>query len=420
MNVVIVGNFWFPRGTASAARIRNLALGLKECRAGVHVISMAPHPPLEDGCGPGPGGARVHEGISYESAAPTVAAADGWRDSERSVPRVRSRFADKVRWFAGLYGATPRAGRLLRERIARKECDVVVAYDRSAVRMTPIARLCRRAGVTSVLDVTEVSEHLGRGPLSAIYWDSVAGTRSTPRLFDGVTLISSGLEALYRAGGCSRTMVLPAMEGWAARPPDAAPTGNLEFALTYVGALHERDAPELLLEAVGVAAREGVPLALDLVGHYEGTERAAALKRLCDADPHLSRVVRFIGSLGEGALRDRLARSDGLVLPRRSAPTEALAFPTRLVEYLRSGRPVFACDVGDVGRYLEDGREVVLLDPADPRKMARALAGVALSPDRGAAIGRRGFSAGARAFDRVRHARRLLEFAAACRLERAG
>jgi glycosyltransferase involved in cell wall biosynthesis len=408
VNVVILGNFWFPRGTASAARIRNLALGLNESGARVHVITMAPHPPLDSAHVRGE--VHCHEGISYESAAPTTAAVEGWRDKARSIPRLRSRLSDKVRWFAGLYGATLKVRRLLEARIARGQCDMVVAYDRSALRMGPVARLCRSRAVTSVLDVTEVSEHLGGSRLSLLYWDSLAGTRATPRLFDGVTLISTGLEALYRSHGCPRTLVLPAMEAWPTLPPPR-PTGNSVFRLAYVGALQDRDAPEILLQALGILLRAEVPVALDVIGHYEGTARGEHFKRLCSADSDLCPAVRFLGSLGDRELSDRLASADGLVLTRRSAPTEELSFPTRLVEYLRCGRPVFTSAVGDASRYLEGGREAVFLDPSNPGRVAAAIAGIVLAPDRGAEIGCRGRAAGARAFDRTRHAARLLDFA---------
>jgi glycosyltransferase involved in cell wall biosynthesis len=254
--------------------------------------------------------------------------------------------------------------------------------------------------------------------LNVIYWDSVAGTRATPRLFDGVTLISSGLESLYRQNGCARTMVLPAMEHWPslAAPP---PTNNSVFRLTYVGALQGRDAPDLLFEAMALLARRQAPVTLDVIGHYDGTERGEHFRRRCSADPDLGRAVRFLGSLGDRELAAHLSSSDGLVLPRRLAPTEELAFPTRLVEYLRHGRPVFISAVGEAVRYLEDGREVVLLDPRDAGRAAAAIAGVALSPDRGAEIGWRGCAAGARAFDRTRHGARLLQFAAELRTKGA-
>jgi glycosyltransferase involved in cell wall biosynthesis len=407
MNVVIVGYFWFPHGSASGARVRNLALGLRECGARVHVIGMAPQPRLE-----GDGNAVVHEyeGVTYEYAAPTAASTDGWRDADRSIPRLRHGLVHKVRWFAGLYGAAPFARRRLRERIDRGQCDLMVAYDRSAVRMTPIVRLCRSRGIVSVLDVVEVSEHLSRSRLNAIYWDSLAGTRATPRLFDGLTVISAGLETLYRAQGCPHTLILPSIEAWPIEPPPR-PTDNEVFRLAYVGRFPPRDAPDMLIGAMRILAHANVPVALDVIGHYEGTERGRYFARLCSEDAALGRAVTFHGSLSDAALAARLAASDGLVLTRRKARTEELSFPTRLVEYLRYGRPVFVSDVGDVSRYLRDGHDAVLLHPTDPARIAAQVADVVRNPERAIDIGRRGRESGRRSFDRRVHAARLLGFA---------
>lgn len=406
MNVVIVGSFWFPNGSASAARVRNLALGLRECGARVHVIGTVPQP-RPDGDGP----RTLCPGISYEYAAPTRAAVDGWRDRDRTVPRLRGRLVDKVRWFGGLYASTPTACRLLARRIERGECDLVVVYDRSLLRIGPLARTCRGRGVTVVLDVVEASEQQRRGGLNLLYWDFVAAARATPRLFDGITVITEALQALYRSLGCAHTLVVPSIEAWPPPPPVTA-TGNPEFRLTYVGALQERDAPAILLDAMRVLAHRRAPVLLDVIGHYEGTAQGRRFRAECEADPLLAERVRFRGSLSDDMLQATLASSDGLVLTRRDARTEELSFPTRLVEYLRHGRPVFVSDVGDVGRYLRDGRDAVLLHPRDPLRVAGALDAIVRRPDRGAEIGLKGREAGARSFDRAVHAGRLLEFAA--------
>jgi len=411
VNVVIVGGFWFPTGTASAARVRNLAQGLVECGASVHVIAMVPQPR---------GGARAgreQDGVTFEYAAPLQAASDGWRDAERTVPRLRQGPLETARWFAGLYASTPRACRSLRARLDAGLCDLVVVYERSFLRMAPIARLARARGVPVVLDVVEASEHLRRRRASPLYWDFVAGARATPRLFDGVSAITTGLEALYRSRGCAQTLVVPSLERWtgAASPPAL---GQGTFRLTYVGALQERDAPEMLFAVVKALHRLGAPVSLDLVGHYDGTGRGEAARARCAADPELA-SVRFLGSQGDAALAAHLAASDGLLLTRRAARAEELAFPTRLVEYLRHGRPVFVSDVGDVARYLVSGRDAVLLDAHDPVRAAASVAAVAERPDRGASIGLAGRAAGARAFDRRVHAARLLEFAARLRTRRA-
>ncbi|MET0554020.1 MAG: glycosyltransferase [Vicinamibacteria bacterium] len=411
MNVVIVGAFWYPTGTASAARVRNLAQGLLECGAAVHVIATVPQPR---------GGARAgreQDGVTFEYAAPLQAASDGWRDAERTVPRLRQGPLATARWFAGLYGATPRACRSLRERIDAGACDLLLVYERSYLRMAPLARLARSRGVPVVLDVVEASEHLRRRRASPLYWDFVAGARATPRLFDGVSAITTGLAALYRSRGCAQTLVVPSIEQWtAAMPPPAVGAGR--FRLTYVGALQERDAPDLLLAAMKALHRRGADVSLDVVGHYDGTARGAAARARCAADHDLG-AVRFLGSLSEAALVAHLAASDGIVLTRRAARPEELAVPTRLVEHLRHGRPVFVSDVGDVARYLVHGRDAVLLDPRDAERAAEAVAEVAGRADRGAPIGLAGRVAGARAFDRRVHAARLLEFASLLRTGRA-
>jgi glycosyltransferase involved in cell wall biosynthesis len=411
VNVVIVGCFWFPTGTASAARMRNLALGLTECGARVHVIAMVPQPRAGARTG------RQEGGVSYEYAAPTEAATNGWRDAEHTVPRLRSGLVDRALWFAGLYGATPCARRRLRARIDAGLCDLVLVYDRSFLRMAPLARLARSRGVPVVLDVVEASEHLRRRRVSPIYWDFVAGARATPRLFDGVSTITTGLQSLYRSRGCARTLVVPSIERFAAAPSVPA-VGAGPFRLTYVGALQERDAPDLLLSAMKALHRRGAAVSLDVVGHYDGTARGRAAWARCAADTELG-SVRFLGSLGDAALAAHLAASDGLLLTRRAARAEELAFPTRLVEYLKHGRPVFVSDVGDVSRYLTHGRDAILLDARDPERAAAAIAEVAGREDRGASIGLSGRAAGARAFDRRLHAARLLEFAASLGARRA-
>lgn len=434
MNVVLVGNFWFPAGTASAARIRNLAVGLTEAGAAVHVVSMAPQPRLNGAAGnplakpreagsPRPSGTTSNgsaalldgypacEGVSYEWAAPFQARVAGWRDAGKTIPRLRQGPADTLRWFAGLYSATPAAHRTLKRRIDAGACDLVIAYDRSAVRMTPLARLCRARGVRSILDVTEISEHLSGGRINPIYWDSVAGTRLAARHFDGISVISAGLQDMFRAMGCAHTLVVPAIEAWGDHLVAPSPTGNDVFRLTYVGALHGRDAPEHLVETVRLLAHRGVALTLDMIGHYEGTERGRTFAALCAEDPALRRMVRLRGSLSDAAMVDALASSDGLLLTRRRAPTEINSFPTRLVEYLRCGRPVLVSDVGDIAGYLQHGQEVFLLDPVDPKKAADTIESVVKRPDRGASVGLAGVAAGARAFDRKTHARRLLDFA---------
>ena len=88
------------------------------------------------------------------------------------------------------------------------------------------------------------------------------------------------------------------------------------------------------------------------------------------------------------------------------------SFPTRLVEYLKAGRPVFVSDVGDVRTYLRHGVDAFLLDPTSVEAVAGVLESVILSEDRGYTVGHQGRRTGAALFNREEHARRILAFAA--------
>ncbi len=395
MNIVIVGYLTFPTGSASGARMRNFALGFRECGAQVYVLAMAPmlqdpdnprHTPLN------------YEGITYERTA--------WFDLSASRGAV-----SRLRWFLGLYGSVWTTQRRLRNIIQNGQCDFLLSYGRNAVLQWPLVQLCRKHGIPTVLDVTELAEHFRGwgGRLSPLYWDLQLGTRSMPRAFDIVSTITYSLKARYETLGCKQVFVIPSIEGWDNLPPvDPLPSHD-HFRLVYVGTLTDRDAPEILLDAMRILQARSAPVCLDVIGRYqhfvEGRNRAARIQ----ADPELRSGVNLVGEVSDEELAKRLRQADGLVLLRRDAPTEIAAFPTRLAEYLRQGRPVFVSDVGDIRVYLQHGQDALLLSPNDPEQVADVIQAVAASPDRGYRLGVQGRIRGAECFNRKFHAQRLLD-----------
>ena len=145
-------------------------------------------------------------------------------------------------------------------------------------------------------------------------------------------------------------------------------------------------------------------------GRYESVREAAPFVARLAAHVASGRV-RLHGALPDAALAGLLAGADALIVPRRDAPAEVAAFPTRLAECLRTARPVLACAVGDIPYHLRDGEDAVLLDPADAAGAAAKVETLAASPDRGRALGIRGYLRGRERFDRAVHARALLDLA---------
>jgi glycosyltransferase involved in cell wall biosynthesis len=52
----------------------------------------------------------------------------------------------------------------------------------------------------------------------------------------------------------------------------------------------------------------------------------------------------------------------------------------KLFEYMATGRPIVASDVGEVRRILANGQAGYIVDPSNPREIASAIAKVARSP----------------------------------------
>ncbi len=390
MQVVIAGNFDFPAGSAGAARVRQLALGLQANGAQVHVMALAP---------PRPDWQRALSQtppISYENLA-------------RPVPPGR-----RGRWLAHFYSAVAPAYRRLAARLRQGGCDLFLGYGRSAVQLWPLVRLAQRHGAPALLDVVESLEqfHGWGGRLSPLYWDAYLATRYLPRVCDGATAISRPLLERLRQLGQRRVLLLPAMEDWspATLPTPKAPAGR-DWLMVYLGALQERDAPDYLMDVLRTLQGRGVSLRTALVGRYADSAVGRGYVAQLAHDPLLQACVELVGAVSEGELAAQLGRADAFVLTRRLAEPERCAFPTRLVELLRWGRPLFVSDVGDIGDYLRDGQDAVLLPPGNVTAAARRIEAVWRDPEQAQALGRAGRQRGAVCFDRTFHAARLLRFA---------
>lgn len=396
--VVIAGNFDFPAGSAAAARVRNLALGLHAHGAQVEVWPLAPQTRAgrnSAATDPLPLTTTYHAPFPLPTAQPGRAAAAG----RRAI------------WFASFYGALLPAYRALTRRLQRGQCDLFIGYGRSAAQLWPLARLCHRRRVTTILDVVEslAQFHGLGGPLNPVYWDTALGVRRLPLHFDGLSVIARPLAHYYRRLGHPHILILPGLESWPSPPPSPAPC-QAPFRLVYVGALLARDDPAFLLETMRQLRWRGAPVTLDIIGRYGSTAAGRAYVAQVQRDPMLSQAVRLVGFVGDAELKQRLAAADGFMLTRRQAQAERFSFPTRLVELLAFGRTLFVSDVGDIGDYLRDGQDAILLPTGDPRLAAARILDVVTNVRRAQTIASQGWQRGRYCFDRDYHAARLLRF----------
>lgn len=83
--------------------------------------------------------------------------------------------------------------------------------------------------------------------------------------------------------------------------------------------------------------------------------------------------VEYIGFLDENEYFDFITSSDILCMTRIGSVYASAGFPFKLGEYLATGNPVIATDVGDIKRYLINGTDALIVPPDDVTEIAEAL-----------------------------------------------
>ncbi|MFN7875410.1 MAG: glycosyltransferase [Pirellula sp.] len=361
--IVMIGQFLFPSGSASAARIRNLALGFVENGCEVSVVPTAPLPKSASQAKPNLPGIRVFSLSKYPGSG--------------FVPQ-RNSFLRKPFWFISNQLAALRSRSVVASLIHNKNCDLAIFYGRSWSVLSPSLNECRKNGVTSLIDVVELSSQFGGfgGGLSPIYWDWQRMEKKIASHFQGVVTISRGLQDYYQQRGCKHTLVVPSIEGWDGGQSSSidTETPNEKLRILYVGALLERDSPSSIAKLIsGFKANGYLQFDIRIAGKYAETSEGKSVERSWRAQKEVGSSVTFLGRLSDEELAREFSRADFFLLTRKNSMEEACAFPTRLVEYIKAKRPVIVSNVGDIGLYLKDGVNAVFLDEKNPIHTAKRI-----------------------------------------------
>lgn len=390
----IIGDFTYPYGSAASARVKNLSEALVDKGYRVKIVALANtgHIGASDGHG---------VGISYT---PTYS---------RASTGPNASLWGKLKWFYSTYRRSFAVFRWVRSAWTKKP-DGVIYYGRSYLRLRQFIRWLKRLDVTSAIDIVEINESfrgLG-GAASPVYWDWKIGARMFPRLIDGAIAISTYLEAEAKAAGYSRTMVMPSIEMFADAENISSPIASSRealFRIVYLGPLLPREDPDFIVALAGQLAKNYPGLKLQIAGRYE--EHASAA-------PHVARLkeisatgaVELLGSLSNEQLARLIAAADAFLLSRASRTSEIASFPTRLPEFLRTGKLVFVSPVGDIRMYLADQKDVVYINPANPAESAATISAYDANFDKRRSIGRAGYLKAQKVFNRSVYAERVASF----------
>jgi len=380
MNIVIAGEFFFPEGSANASRVRYMARGLAEVGHSVYVISMIP---LKAENGITRGIWQSFRGIQYYLAGVPVVT--------NPKASLFSKVIDYFRVFRdGLYNGLECLDMLAQE----KNIDAVIGYSYRYFSMNDLVKYCRKKQIIILRDVVEWFDpaFFRGGYLNPLYWDLELNFHFSLPKSDGIIAISRFLTEKFSSLGI-KVITTPAIIDPDAFSLDAGegiiPKSDF-YQLTYLGGMIERDGPILMMKGIHEVLMSGAEVFFNIVGTDGSKGYAAKAKKYAHNHPLLKHHVKFWGRVSDEEVVRRLAYSDALIFIRLDSRDAKAAFPTRLPEYLMSGKPVISSAVGDIPRYLIDGQEVILLKQNNAHALAKGIKKLLAMPDKGRAIGQGG------------------------------
>jgi glycosyltransferase involved in cell wall biosynthesis len=184
--------------------------------------------------------------------------------------------------------------------------------------------------------------------------------RGAAALADVIVPVSDTVKALY-ASAMPASRLMTVYNGVAISPlmscQDAIVVGT-------VGSICERKGTDILLEAAGIVKDVRSDVAFEHLGPSVASSEPQFKRKLAE----LAAGAVGLSFLGPQDVASVLPRWSIFVLPSRQE-----AFPLATLEAMVVGLPVIASDVGGLPEQIVDGKTGILVPPADPHALARAI-----------------------------------------------
>ncbi|MDB9444797.1 glycosyltransferase [Anabaena sp. CS-542/02] len=395
--ILIIGWFKFPFGSAAASRIRTLAKGLNENGFEVLVVTTARIPLRNEDCTNT--GELSWQNIKYETE-------NCYENDGRKLSLIQRIW----NYLQAIYKSWVRVYEL----IHTAEADSIIIYGRSVISYLPVVMLARFYGVPLFYDMVEwfPPSRFKSWLINPMFYDDWLG-RHLPLLgSQGVIAITHYISEKYIRHQIP-CLILPSIFDYSLsqqlKPPDTE-IKDKQFVVLYAGTCKFGDGFENLLDAVKIAFSKGCPIRLDVLGTDGLSGPAAKQRQICEQDEILRFRVRFLGRVSDENYLSTLCSANCLVLPRPDCQTVKAAFPTRLPEFLSTGRPVLTTNVPDVTRYLDAGIHAEIVSGDTSNALADGIIRLWQYPERALQIGIAGQRRGREVFNYHHHMTNLSEF----------
>lgn len=236
---------------------------------------------------------------------------------------------------------------------------------------------------------------------------------STANMYDIIMPITTYIKDMYIEHGRTKPIFLnpiivdTAEFSYFSKEANAKTTHFL-----YCGNLLYTEEMEILFREFSIVRNEYSDSILEVVGGGVNINSTKALlkkyKLLCQ-NLKIDNSVTFTGNLSHTEVLKHYGKADAFLLPRPFRDYSKAGFPTKLGEYLATGKPVIAFGTGDLPLYLDDGVSAYLVMDESIGKFAEKIIEV-IQDNSSNAVGNRGANTAEKEFSIPATAARIQTF----------
>lgn len=345
LNIVIISSDHYPDGGASANRHLAWSRGLAEIGNTVTFILLAPQ-------------TQTHDSFQIDG--------------------VKFISAFKRNWFSGFakshsslvpVPAVRRARALLNQMILHNKVDVVILLNTHVWLLKPFLGLCKKRKIKVIHERTEYPLiTIKRGFLSNIHYAIYRG--SILQRLDGMFVITESLRR-YFSEQLKSFIPIQVINMMVDPSRFSISDGKSEVGFRYIaycGSMDiAKDGVDILIRAFGKALRmirQPNDLRLLLIGSIPDNHLMKKYQQIIKESQCEDRVV-FTGSVSRESIPQLLQGAEALALARPESKQAEGGFPTKLGEYLATGKPVVITNTGEISVFLQDGINAFIVNPGN-------------------------------------------------------
>lgn len=388
INIIFMGNFLYPEGMAETKRIQHFADYVKSVE-GVDVsilLLRQGHVGRDDARLSG-----IHNNIPYKTIG---------SDLKKGILLPYA----VVRYL--IQGAI-----YLLKKYNRKQLNIIYLYSEPNIENFYFILLARIIGYRVIVDVTEdfyfIADHASW--LSRLKAISVQFLSKNIAWFaDAIVTISSHLQSKYESISRGRFPVsLISISVNLSNISALNETFHNPVRIFYAGSFGEKDGVENLIEAFELISIKHSNIELLLTGKGMPERMNRVLNRIRNSP--CSGKIHYLGYLSDKDYFTQLQVCDIPCAVRVDSEFANRGFPFKLGEYLATGRPVIASNIGDVPFYLENKKTALLVEPGSISSIAEALDYILNNESDALSIGNVGKSVAEENFNFITNGKKLFD-----------